>query len=413
MFDLPVAYTITELNTLVRVILEGDERMMDVWVEGEVSNLRQAGIGGHVYFTLKDSGASLRCVLWRSSAERLGFTPQDGEHVRAHGKIGVYEVKGEYQLYVDKMRPLGLGDLYQRFEQLKAALAAEGVFDAERKRPLPAFPLRIGVVTSPEAAAFQDVLNVLRRRFPIATIILSPTPVQGDLAPPAIVRALARLNDHDAADVILICRGGGSIEDLWAFNDERVARAVAESRLPVISGVGHEIDFTLCDFAADERAPTPSAAAEILTPDLSEISQRLEQVDGLLDSYIESALENRRDDLENSALALRRASPDAGLRRLRQQMDDWGDQLIAYHKAHVALWRERLNTRTAALTAADPFAPLERGYALVTLSDSGATITGVRQAPPGTGVTIRVKDGELKARIEDKDSHAQYSRTLF
>jgi len=262
--------SVSQLTNYLRQLLESDEILQDIWVQGEISNFSQPS-SGHLYFTLKDSGAAIRCVMWRNTADRLNFSPRDGMAVEVHGSMSVYEVSGQVQLYLDTMRPAGEGALYQEYLRLKAKLEAEGLFDPERKRPIPQMPKVIGIVTSPTGAALQDMLNTIQRRFPIASVVLAPTAVQGNEAPPGIVNALERINQESNLDVILLGRGGGSIEDLWAFNDERVVRAVAASAVPVISGVGHETDFTLTDFAADFRAPTPTAAAEIATPDRIEL----------------------------------------------------------------------------------------------------------------------------------------------
>ncbi|NJL94564.1 MAG: exodeoxyribonuclease VII large subunit [Anaerolineae bacterium] len=246
----------SEVTAHIRQLFDTQPGLQDVWIEGEVSNLRRAP-SGHLYFTLKDKTAQLKAVMWKSSAGRLRFEPQHGDLVLAHGRISVYETQGNYQLYADALQPAGIGDLNRQYELRKAKLEAEGWFDPARKRPLPPFPRRIGVVTSASTAAFQDVQNVLRRRYPIAEVLLSGTLVQGETAPAQIVAAIQRINQRADVDVLLIVRGGGSLEDLWCFNDEAVVRAVAESRIPTITGVGHEIDFTLVDFAADQRAPTP------------------------------------------------------------------------------------------------------------------------------------------------------------
>ncbi|HEX6269643.1 MAG TPA: exodeoxyribonuclease VII large subunit, partial [Anaerolineales bacterium] len=281
-------WTVSRLTLYIRRLLEENEVLQDVWVQGEISNLSRPA-SGHIYFTLKDSSAALRCVMWKTSASRLGIPLQDGREVEVHGRIGIYEVSGQYQLYVDQIRPLGEGALYQEFLRLKSMLEAEGLFAPERKRSIPMFPRRIGIVTSGTGAALRDMLNILRRRLPLVEVILAPSPVQGIEAPPALVEAIRLLNYH-LPDVILLARGGGSIEDLWAFNDERVVRAVAMSEVPVICGVGHETDFTLCDFAADLRAPTPTAAAELAT-----------QIT-LLD--LNAALQNYRSRLVSSTLNL-------------------------------------------------------------------------------------------------------------
>src|SRR5512134_1544051 len=256
-------WTVSKLTFYIRKLLEENEILQDVWVQGEISNLSRPA-SGHVYFTLKDASAALKCVMWKTSASRLGIALQDGMEVEVHGKIGVYEPAGQYQLYADQIRPVGEGALYQEFVRLKAMLEAEGLFAPERKRLIPTLPQKIGIVTSATGAALRDMLNTLRRRLPLVEVILAPSPVQGIEAPPALVKALQSLI-LQSPDVVLLARGGGSIEDLWAFNDERVVRAVAMSPVPIICGVGHETDFTLCDFAADLRAPTPTAAAELAT----------------------------------------------------------------------------------------------------------------------------------------------------
>ncbi|MFW5714622.1 MAG: exodeoxyribonuclease VII large subunit, partial [Brevefilum sp.] len=250
---------VSQLTGYLRQLLESDEILQDLWVEGEISNFAQPS-SGHLYFSLKDGESSIRCVMWRNSAARLNFAPRDGLAVQAHGSVNIYKVNGQVQLYVDTLQPAGEGALYQEFLRMKAKLEAEGLFDEARKRPIPEIPQVIGIITSPTGAALQDMLNTLRRRYPVAEVVLAPTAVQGIDAPPGIADALSRLNSETHPDVILLGRGGGSIEDLWAFNEEQVVRAVVTSQTPVISGVGHETDFTLTDFAADLRAPTPTAA---------------------------------------------------------------------------------------------------------------------------------------------------------
>ena len=281
---IPVSWSVTDLTRYLRELLESDELLQDVWVKGEVSNFSRPA-SGHLYFTLKDSSASLRCVMWRNAVIRQSFTPRDGDAIEVHGSISIYEVGGQYQLYADIFRPAGEGALYQEFLRLKAKLEAEGLFAPERKRPIPPKPKRIGIVTSPTGAALQDMLNTLQRRYPLVEVVLAPTPVQGDEAPARIIAALQNVAEIAHPDVIILARGGGSIEDLWAFNDERVARAIAASPIPVITGVGHETDFTIADFVADLRAPTPTAAAELATPnqadlrlDLSELNDRLNRL---------------------------------------------------------------------------------------------------------------------------------------
>lgn len=409
---MPDVYSVTELTAYIRQVFETDSALQDVWVQGEVSNMTRAS-SGHWYFTVKDGGAQLRCAMWRSSVERQSFVPQNGDEIAAHGRISVYEPRGEYQLYADRVRPVGMGDLYQQFEQLKQKLQAEGLFDEERKRPIPAFPHQIGVVTSPEAAAFQDIQNVLRRRFPLARIILSPTLVQGVDAPPQIVAALERLNAHTNVDVILLIRGGGSIEDLWAFNDERVARAVAASRIPVVTGVGHETDFTICDFVSDLRAPTPSAAAEQITPSIEDYRADLRSLDNYMTGLFTDHLAALQANLAVAQRSLGHLSPASQIRNLRQRVDDWNARLAARQIAHLNLLRERLSNRAAALHAASPQSILSRGYAIVSHSEDGHRLSGAAGVKPGTGITLQFHDGDLKARVEDKETHERYKRTLF
>jgi exodeoxyribonuclease VII large subunit len=410
MFE-PLTFSVADITAYIGALFDGDGALQDVWVQGEISNMTVAS-SGHWYFTLKDGQAQLRCALWRSSAARQGFRPENGDAVLAHGRVSVYAPRGEYQLYADSVQRAGLGDLYARLEQLKEKLRAEGLFDRPRQR-IPAFPLRVGIVTSAEAAAFQDVQNVLRRRFPLAQAILSATPVQGSSAPAQIVAALARLNAHDACDVILLVRGGGSIEDLWAFNDEGVARAVAASRIPVISGVGHETDFTLVDFVSDLRAPTPSAAAEQAAPDLADLRAGLSAMAFALDSAALARIETLRALTAAAARTLGHMTPARRVTLLRQRVDDRAARLERQQRQQIALLRERLAARRAALEAASPQAILARGYAIVTHT-SGARVSGVADAKPGDSLSIRLHDGTLSARvISEEEPHEPHQRSLF
>jgi exodeoxyribonuclease VII large subunit len=392
-------YTVSEITGRIRALLEQEPILQNVWIEGEVSNFSRAS-SGHIYFTLKDAGAQMNGVVWRTQAQTLAYIPRSGDQVVIHGRIGLYEQGGRYQIYVDAIRPAGRGSLYQEFERLKAQLEAEGLFAPEHKRPLPAYPQHIGVVTSPTAAAFRDVINVLTRRYPLAEALLSPTLVQGETAPPQIVAALAALNARGDVDVILIVRGGGSLEDLWAFNDERVARAVAASRIPVISGVGHETDFTLTDFAADHRAPTPSAAAEMATPDRSELQALVQQRQAHLTRTFDTRLHGFHDRVTRLNRALQYLSPAARLASARQRVDD----LLARADAGVAhrlvVQRQRAQGLAAHLTALNPDAVLARGYAIVQERETGNVITSAKTITPGLALTLRLQDGEAAARGE-------------
>jgi exodeoxyribonuclease VII large subunit len=385
---LHAARTVSQITAYIRDLFDTDEVLRDIWVTGEVSNMTRAA-SGHWSFTLKDAEAQLKCVMWRSNVAIQGIVPKEGDALEVHGRVSLYEPRGEYQLYADLVRPVGVGDLYQQFERLKAKLNAEGLFDKDRKREYPLFPDKIGIVTSPTAAAFQDVLNVLSRRFPLAEIILSPTQVQGVDAPLQIIRALENLNEFTDVDVILMVRGGGSIEDLWAFNDEGVARAVVTSRIPVITGVGHETDFTIVDFVSDVRAPTPSAAAELATPDLTEIHDDLTLLDERLNTMMRDALTGRRNDLIATQRALRHVSPENAIRTSRQRIDDLNARLIQRQRNAINLYKERLLSRIRALEAANPEAILKRGYAIVTRSEDGMRVLSELDVAPGAGISPR------------------------
>ncbi len=389
-------YTVSQLTGHIRDLFENDPELGDVWVEGEVSNFSRAS-SGHCYFTLKDAGSQISCVMWRNVARSQDHLPAGGDLVLAHGRVGVYEAGGRYQLYVDKIQPAGVGNLYLEFERLKAQLEAEGLFDPERKRPLPRFPCRIGVVTSPTAAALRDILNVLGRRYPLAEVLLAPAQVQGDAAPPQIVAALRALNGRDDVDVIIVARGGGSLEDLWAFNDERVARAVAGSRLPVICGVGHETDFSLADFSADVRAPTPSAAAELVAPDRAELRAQVVGLSVALVTTLQGAIEEQRWRLAEQARALKHLSPAAQLAQARQRVDDLLGRAEAAARHSLALHRERLGGLTGRLAGVSPLGTLERGYAIVRYRETGAVVRSVAQVAPGDALGVRVVDGEFEA----------------
>jgi exodeoxyribonuclease VII large subunit len=388
-------WTVSRLTLYIRNLLESDAVLQDVWVSGEISNLSRPA-SGHVYFTLKDPNAALRCVMWKSGAARLRLPIQDGGAVEVHGRIGIYEVSGQYQLYVDQIRPVGEGALYQEFLRLKEMLEAEGLFAPERKRPIPELPRRIGIVTSATGAALRDMLNTLRRRLPLAEIILAPSPVQGVEAPPALIAALAALNQYNL-DVILIARGGGSIEDLWAFNDERVVRAVAGSRTPVISGVGHETDFTLCDFAADLRAPTPTAAAELATQvTLSDLAAYTRDAARRLAASTLEQLAARRAGLSSLSTQLHYSSPERRLRSERQRVDELSRRAVSALVHNARLQTAYVQGMGRRVEALNPLAVLARGYAVVTRKEDGRVVAQVAQA--SDHMSVRVSDGEFEVR---------------
>ncbi|MBK9927471.1 MAG: exodeoxyribonuclease VII large subunit [Anaerolineales bacterium] len=391
----PQTYTVSKLTFHLRKLLEEDEILQDVWVQGEISNLSRPA-SGHIYFTMKDANASLKCVMWKTSAARLNLSLRDGMEVEVHGKIGVYEPQGQYQLYADQIRPVGEGALFQEFLRLKSMLEAEGLFDPERKRPIPEFPKRIGIVTSATGAALRDMLNTLRRRLPLVEVLLAPSPVQGTEAPPALVKAIQSLN-RQQPDVIIVARGGGSIEDLWAFNDERVVRAVAASDVPVISGVGHETDFTLCDFAADLRAPTPTAAAELATSiTLLDLQAELQNYDSRLVSATVSLISEQKNVLSSLIAQLRYTSPARRIQSEAQRVDELSRRAYTSLLHRIQLQSTHVQGMTRRLEALSPLAVLARGYAVVTNKKDGKVISRVADA--SDEMKVRVSDGEIEVR---------------
>jgi exodeoxyribonuclease VII large subunit len=397
LFDALPRWTVTTLTRYLRELLESDPRLQGIWVQGEISNLSRPA-SGHLYFTLKDSGASLRCVIWKSDAIHLRFPLQDGQAVEAHGRISLYEATGQYQLYADTIRPLGEGALYQEFLRLKALLEAEGLFEASRKRPIPDSPRRIGIVTSPSGAALRDMLNTLRRRLPLVEVILAPTPVQGEEAPAAIVSALQNLNRVVEPDVILLARGGGSIEDLWAFNDERVVRAVTGSRAAVITGVGHETDFTLADFAADLRAPTPTAAAELATPfTVLDMKAHLVEMGRVLTGGMMALIQQTRESMAWQESHLRFASPVRRLQTERQRLDELNHSWNTAQAHRLEIAAEKLGGIEHRLQALSPLAVLQRGYAVITKNKK--VLTSVSQIRVEDILHVRIKDGEFDTRV--------------
>ncbi len=399
LFDLAPTLTVTELVHQIKDVVERDATLRDVWVRGEISNFTQSA-AGHLYFTLKDREAGIKCVMWRTDAARVLHAPTSGDAVEARGHISLYETRGDLQLYVNEIKFTGTGALWQEFERLRRQLDAEGLFAPEHKRPLPKFPRTIGVVTSRDGAVLRDIRNVLRRRYPLVELLLAPTLVQGERAPEQIIRAIQTINRYPI-DLLIVARGGGSIEDLWAFNDERVAHAIYHSRVPVISAIGHETDFTIADFVADLRAPTPSAAAELAVPQAQDLRDALDAATQRLGNRMRDQLDDARARLEQLVYALTRNSPHARLATDRQRVDDRARQLNVRLKQLVALRRAQLYGATRQLTALNPEATLARGYAIVRAKKTGRVITHTNQVAPHSAIQVRVSDGEFDATTDE------------
>ncbi len=349
-------WTVSELNARIRELLSA--AFTNIWIEGEISNFREAQ-SGHLYFTLKDQNAQVRCVCFRQNAMRLRFRPEDGLHMRIRGSISVYDLRGEYQIYVDHIEPVGLGALQLAFEQLKKKLEAEGLFDPARKRPLPMLPRRIGVITSPAAAALRDILRILKRRFPNARVLLYPVKVQGDGAAEEIVKAFQFFTARNAADVVILARGGGSIEDLWPFNEEKVARAIAACTIPVVSAVGHETDFTIADFVADVRASTPSAAAEIVIRERESFDKHIVELHRKLSDAIRYLILDQRHRLQTLMADRAFRRPEDLLREYRQRTDELSQRMAESLRGRLELLRTRFTDARARMASFDLRARLE------------------------------------------------------
>jgi exodeoxyribonuclease VII large subunit len=393
----PRILRVTDLNRRVRGLLDADAVLADVWVEGEISQ-PSFPPSGHCFFTLKDSSSQIRAALFREELARVPVPPRHGMQVIVHGRVRGYEPQGVYQLYVESITPAGAGDLHARYEQLRTQLAAAGLFDDERKRPIPRWPRRIGVVTSPVGAVWRDITNVLRRRYPLAELVLSPSVVQGAAAAPALVRALQRLYAQPDLDAIILARGGGSLEDLWGFNDERVVRAVADAPVPIIVGVGHESDVTLADFAADLRAPTPSAAAELATPDGTQLPAILARFRERSAAALLGRAEQHRRLLDNEQRALVRLAPDIGT--ARQRIADLIDRGARQLEERLERRRMNLAATADALRALSPAATLERGYAVARTAD-GRIVRDVDIVRPGDRLHVTVARGTVDTRVEE------------
>ena len=393
-------YTVGEVTTYARELLDSNERLSDLWVKGEISNLYRSQ-ADHLYFTIKDTEGQLKCVLFKS--EKPAIALENGMAVIVHGRLSIYELRGDLQVYVDLVQPEGVGVLHLAFQQLKDKLQKEGLFDEARKRSLPAYPKRIGVVTSPTSAAYRDIANIITRRYPLVEIALAPTLVQGDAAAPGIVQAIGELNDIEYIDLIILARGGGSLEDLWAFNEEVVARAIYASRIPIVTGVGHETDYTIADYVADMRAPTPSAAAEIAVPDRSELKERIQSYRDSIISATEECLKQKCERLQYAFDRMK--APD--LSRPRQRIDDIFRSTSKYMSGSVTLIRSQLNTYTSQLNSLNPLGTLNRGYAIIQKSSTGKIVSRTGDVRSGEGLVLQVSDGQIKGKVTGRsgDGH--------
>ena len=391
--------TVTQVNEYIKMLLDGNELLSDVYVKGEISNFTNHRTG-HFYFSLKDEGGLIRAVMFKTQAMKLAFVPEDGMKVILRGRVSSFVRDGQYQIYASDIQPDGVGSLYVAFEQLKRRLEGEGLFDETRKKRIPRLPRRVGIVTSPTGAAIRDMINVMRRRFPYAEIVLYPALVQGAGAPPQIINGIKYFNDTDSVDVIIVGRGGGSMEDLWAFNDEGLARQVASSRIPVISAVGHETDFTICDFAADLRAPTPSAAAELAVPETEDIKRRLENINTRNRTNIQNQISLYKSRLSQLQSAGAMLSPERLLDGRRMNVLYCSEKLQRKCDELRAVERVRLASIASKLEAMNPLGIISRGYSAVT-DESGNVIRSAAQLSKGDAIRVRFADGEAEATVRE------------
>lgn len=392
--------SVSQLNRYIKMNFDADENLANIFISGEISNFTNHYRTGHLYFTLKDDSAAVRAVMFNSSAKRLKFMPEDGMKVIARGRVSVYEASGQYQLYVDDMQPDGVGALNLAYEQLKEKLQKEGLFSELHKKPLPPYPEKVGVITSPTGAAVRDIINVLGRRFPYAEIVFCPVLVQGDGAHLQLINAVNLFNSERAADVIIIGRGGGSIEDLWEFNDEGLARAVYNSEIPVISAVGHETDFTICDFVADMRAPTPSAAAELAVPDANELQYALSALKNRMFLNVSSGIADRRSRLEYLTSKGALKSPDEMLSNRSQRLDTAFSKMLSSYENRIGGKKVEFISAATALSKLDPMSVLMRGFAFVS-DKSGKNVFSSQTLAKGDKINVRFHDGSAVCEVKE------------
>ena len=392
--------SVSQLNRYIKMNFDADENLANIFISGEISNFTNHYRTGHLYFTLKDDSAAVRAVMFNSSAKRLKFMPEDGMKVIARGRVSVYEASGQYQLYVDDMQPDGVGALNLAYEQLKEKLQKEGLFSELHKKPLPPYPEKVGVITSPTGAAVRDIINVLGRRFPYAEIVFCPVLVQGDGAHLQLTDAVNLFNSERAADVIIIGRGGGSIEDLWEFNDEGLARAVYNSEIPVISAVGHETDFTICDFVADMRAPTPSAAAELAVPDANELQYALSALKNRMFLNVSSGIADRRSRLEYFTSKGALKSPDEMLSNRSQRLDTAFSKMLSSYENRIGGKKVEFISAATALSKLDPMSVLMRGFAFVS-DKNGKNVYSSQALAKGDKINVRFHDGSAVCEVKE------------
>ena len=401
--EIPIATrtvrSVSEITDLLKSLIEQQPHLQNVWVQGQISNYTRSS-AGHIYFTLKDDRSQIQVVIFRSSAIDLRFVPKDGEEVLVQGRLNLYPARGQYQINANKVEPLGIGALQRAFEELKQQLAEEGLFEAHHKKPLPKFPKKIGVVTSATGAAFQDICQQLRKRYPLAQVLLHPTLVQGDGAAEGIAQALQAMNQRDDIDVLIVGRGGGSIEDLWAFNEERVALAIFASAIPVVSAVGHETDFTIADMVADHRAPTPSAAIEHIVPDQDELLAQLDGYDAWLRRIINDRFDAHKTRLQDFETRLSPTRRKDAIYQLHQTVDALDTTCRTAVKRRINDSERDLHTLAQRLNALSPLATLQRGYSISRKTD-GAVLTSAEQVLIGDRVEIQLANGHLACRVEE------------
>lgn len=396
-FNKPRVLSVSQLNFYIKSIIENDARLNFVFVTGEISNLTNHYRSGHIYLSIKDDKSVIRAVMFAGNARNLKFVPEDGMKIICRGRIAVYEPSGQYQLYIEDMQPDGVGALSIAFEQMKKSLAQKGLFAPEHKKKIPAFPKAVGVVTSPTGAAVQDILNILSRRFPCADVVMCPVLVQGENAPEQLVKAVETLDKNNACDVIIIGRGGGSIEDLWAFNDERLAYAIYNCNIPVVSAVGHETDFTICDFVSDLRAPTPSAAAELVVPDKAELAEYYKSQLQYIHSMINLKLRQNYNSVTELKRRISVASPQQKISEYEKYCELTDTKLSHYISDTLNQKNAALAKIAAALESINPIAVLSRGYSIA--EKDGRVINSSAQLDCGDEFTLRFSDGEVKAKV--------------